>query len=285
MQVPRRHHFIPQMLLRNFIDSEGYLHFCDKNSKERKIVRADTGKAFVKNDFYTLFSETGAKDVSTEKMLADLEGSSATIIKKIMVSVRDGSGITLDDTEQAGLATFFLMQWSRTPETQQAATSDEAGIKMLDEILADARKRFPNQIKKIESLAKPEEKARQLRNIRVNRLKDLSPKAMKIITERGFAVLRIINPQKSFIIGSRPVARIEVDGEKHLSNPKVEMWLPIASDIAIGLGKYEGQIRSYILEENKPIRELNMTIARQSRFLASRSPQLLKSILNASPKT
>ncbi|RVD67160.1 hypothetical protein EN751_38275 [Mesorhizobium sp. M4A.F.Ca.ET.029.04.2.1] len=104
---------------------------------------------------------------------------------------------------------------------------------------------------------------------------------MRVLERRGIAILRIVQPKKSFIVGSRPVVKLTAPNRTDLNDPTVEMWLPIASDVAVGAGQGDGKISLHDTVDERPVRQLNIAIAGQSGTIAAGSAALVKSIANA----
>jgi hypothetical protein len=151
------------------------------------------------------------------------------------------------------------------------------GIYTLDEL----RQAVPHRLDEIEALATPKAKARTLRNVRVQTLGEPSAEVMRVLERRGIAILRIAQPKKSFIIGSRPVVKLTRHDRTDLNDPNVEMWLPIAADVAVGVGQGDGSVSLHHTVDERPVRQLNMAIARQSGAIAAGSAVLVQSIANA----
>jgi hypothetical protein len=195
--------------------------------------------------------------------------------------VRAGGCPQLSEKEKQVWYLFFLIQWRRTPESQRAVATDAEVLAMLDEALAELRIALPERSAEIDALSTPEAKARTVRNVRVSGLQQFSENAMKVLKKRGIAILKIRKPNKSFIVGSRPVVKLTIAGRSDLSDPTVEMWLPIASDIAMGVGRNDGGVSLHYLDHTEPIRQLNTAIASQSAIIAAGSAALVRSLSSA----
>ena len=152
---------------------------------------------------------------------------------------------------------------------------------MVEEIIDELRVAAPHRLAEIQRLATPEAKARTVRNVRVQSLQQFSAKVISVLERRGIAVLRITAPNKTFIIGSRPVVKLTGKGRTDLNDPSVEMWLPLASDIAVGAGRGDGSISLHLAQNGDPVRQLNLAIAKQSTMIAAGSAALVRSIANA----
>ena len=56
MSSPKRHHFVPQMHLRRFVDESGRLYWFSKRFSD-KVVRPSTpAQVFLENDLYNVSS-------------------------------------------------------------------------------------------------------------------------------------------------------------------------------------------------------------------------------------
>ena len=117
--------------------------------------------------------------------------------------------------------------------------------------------------------------------LRVNVLRsEPSPFAKAAMKSRGLGIALITKPQRSFLIGSNPVVRIQSPGHQgDRIYPGGETWLPIASDVAILVKGEAGREYLIDLNEDRHIRRVNEASFRQSTIVASRSRELLASLV------
>lgn len=216
-----------------------------------------------------------------EHALSVLESEAMAVVQSILMPVREGRLPILSSEQMRLWYMFFLTQWRRTPESQRANISDADALQMIESAIDELRQAVPHRLDEIEALATPEAKARTVRNVRVQTIGQTSVEAMAVLERRGIAILRIVQPKKSFIIGSRPVVKLTPPGRTDLNDPAVEMWLPIASDIAVGVGQGEGKVSLHDTVNERPVRQLNRAIASQSGTIAAGSAALVKSIAHA----
>ena len=87
---PKRHHYIPRMLLRNFTNEKGRLYFFDKRFPEKGVLESTPANLFIENHLYTQYDESGGKDVRVEKFLADIERDGSDVVRKIINAARTG---------------------------------------------------------------------------------------------------------------------------------------------------------------------------------------------------
>lgn len=281
MSIPKRHHFVPQMILNEFADQEGWLYWCRHRENPTMVRRARPAELFLQNHLYSTVEASGVKDPSMEKVLSVLEAEAVGVIDAITGPARRGRVPVLSPDQMRVWYLFFLMQWRRTPENQLACTSDEEASQMIDELLDELRVALPDRHSEIASHATPEAKARTIRNVRVQSLLGFTTNVMGVLERRGIAVLRNCQPNKQFIVGSRPVVKLTQPGCTDLNDPKVEMWLPVSADVAVGVGTGDGKISLFQTQDASAVRQLNLSIAKQSSTIAAGSPELVKSIANA----
>ncbi|PTQ58609.1 uncharacterized protein DUF4238 [Sphingomonas aurantiaca] len=280
MSVPKRHHYVPQMILNGFADADGWLYWCNHREKPSTVRRARPAELFLQNHLYSTRAQSGIKDPSMERALSVLENEAVGVIAALTGPARRGQIPVLSQEQMRLWHLFFLMQWRRTPENQRACTSDEEASRMIDELLDELRAALPHRLAEIETYATPEAKARTIRNVRVQSLLGFRANVMGVLERRGIAVLRICQPRKQFIVGSRPVVKLTAPGSTDLNDPRVEMWLPVAADIAVGVGAGDGGITLVHTTDETPVRQLNLSIAKQSGTIAAGSVALVRSISN-----
>jgi hypothetical protein len=280
MTIPKRHHFVPEMILNEFADEQGWLHWCRLSEKPVAVRRARPSELFHKKHLYSTVSESGVKDPQMERQLSFLESEAAAIVTEIITDALSGRAASLSPSQKRVWYLFFIMQWRRNPETQRAVVSDADALQMLDEIIDDARSLLPERREEIEALATSEGKKRIIRNVRVDVLKQLGENVIHVLEARGITILRISKPDKRFIVGSNPIVKFTPNGHTNLNDPIVEMWLPIASDVAAGVGRGNGGVDLLLLDNHAPVRHLNQTIAAQSSIIAGASSRLIESLAN-----
>ncbi|WP_272873181.1 DUF4238 domain-containing protein [Sphingomonas arenae] len=278
MPTSKRHHFVPQMILNGFTDQEGWLHWCRPADRPIVVRPSRPLELFYQKHLYSTVSEQGIKDPAVELELSRFETDAARVVHKIVqAAMREEIPRLSKDDEQVWHA-FLHLQWRRTPEAQMAACSDTELLQMLEETCDEMRQLLPGRAAEVEALSSPEAKARMVRNVRVEALRRVSGAVAGILARRGVSVLLIRKRHKKFIIGSRPVVKITPKGKTDLNDPEVELWMPIASQVAAGAGVGDGGISLWFLDDDRPIRQLNETIAAQSSIIAAASADLVRSV-------
>ncbi|MFL5295273.1 MAG: DUF4238 domain-containing protein, partial [Phenylobacterium sp.] len=228
-----------------------------------------------KRDLYAVKRTEGPADHAMETALSKFEGESDQVMARIVEAARVGTLPRLSAEEEATWLRFLFLQWKRVPDLH-LTTPDEADA-ILDQILAEARERFPNQGGELDRLSQPAERLRTIKNARVDGLRGMSMDVFDALRSRGLGIVRISRPDKRFIVGSRPVVKLTHPGKTDLRHPECELWLPIASDVMVGLGRGHGT-ETLVDCSSASIRHINLAIAQQSTMFASGSAALTESL-------
>ena len=278
MTNPVRHHFVPQMIIRNFTDEHGWLHGWDMKRPARGVFRSRPENVFFENHLYSIYDKAGAMVPTAESDLSRLEGVIGPIIRKIIQAARSHQLPGLSPTERAWWDLFFFVQWKRVPDQQKTSMTDAALLEQFDVICARLLRDHPERRAEIESLASPAKRAQMLKNVRVGTVVDPGRRVPEALASRGLTLLTIPAGHRSFLLGSRPVVKLNIRGAADLTDERSEVWLPIAPDVAVGPGKRDQWEQGFTLEEAKPIRDLNEATWGQSSMVVGRSPDLVRSL-------
>ena len=277
MQEPKRHHYVPQMLSRRFTNQNGKLYCFHKNSRGR-VFEATPKDAFVEKHLYARYDEHGNKDVSAEKELAKLEGQASEVIKKIIEEARLRELPSLTSSEKEIWDRFCYCQFLRTPEGR-------AFIQNHD-FVSEALTNFENEIRPLtdderEKFHDPKEQPTLMSNIWVNVVAGTPREELFEIlrSKQDVGIGIVVNPKKSFIIGSNPIFFVGQTYEHtNHSDPDVGTMFPISHDIIVATGGIHGKAGFVEINEMNGIREINETIFNLSNMAAARSRELMESL-------
>jgi hypothetical protein len=278
MNTPKRHHYVPEFLQRQFVNETGGLWTFDYRNREKGIWCGTGDNLLVEGHLYSYINSDGTKDVSLERWFSELEGISGPIVEKLIGSARKGVLPGLSRTERETWDFFLYQQWRRVPDLFASLLSPEQHQREIEELLDElhAAGRPVTNYERSELLA-PTSLKRMRRNVRVATLKTGSGTVLSTLAARGIAVARISNPRKSFILGSRPVVKLTLPGVTELSDPRVELWLPISYDVMVGLGSIEHQ-EMLVPVNARQVRHQNEALAMQSSQIIGRSRELVQSL-------
>lgn len=284
MSQSKRHHHVPQFLLRNMSDSEK-LYYFSKHHPKNGIKARNPESIFQKRNLYTRIDINGNKDTDVEDVyLSNLDNRASLVIDKILTSVRQGATPNLSKTDRDTWDEFFTTQMQRSLESMVSeknltnlSDTFEETILGLNGFVDDSELGLSFQ-QRLNSVR--ESKDRIIKGSLAKSVKAPLDESMEVLSQRGLS-FGIILGQKSWIIGSSPHVRFSNRGSNSLYDLRTELWLPISHDVVVSPGhtansEDEGVFR--LSDKNHElIRTFNRTIYHQSSQVASHSPALLKS--------
>ena len=278
MSIPKDQHYIPRMLLKRFTDKEGNLYFYDKRHPDKGVRRRAPKNLFYERHLYTQVEEDGTQDASVEtEFLAVLESEASPVIEKIVSAARRGHPPKLSPVEKDIWVKFSYNQFVRVPETRG---------KYREDILQKIRRKIdfigrfrPFTDRELSILDDEETMERLFRNSSIQSVRMASVKVSGVLSEKrvGVAVIRNPKPRRSFVIGSNPVVKMSHPERSHLADPTVELWLPLARDVAVS--PCPGDRDKVVSANDRHIREINKSIFQQSTVIAGCSRELIESVL------
>lgn len=276
----KRNHYNTEALVKEFTDKDEFYLF-DKDKPEKGVAHRNARNVFWQSNIYVAPTADGGRDVSVERdFIKRIEDRALPIFSKIRSAVRNGRHLSLSRAKKSALDEFQILQFKRVPEIWEQVphmVDQERAVELAIERIeaefgplnADDRRELASQRVRREIFLRA----------RVGFITDEMPLSRFAFANRGLYVARVPDCRKAFVIGSCPQARKGGEG-KPLIDPVVEMWLPISHDIAISPGGPIGTIVTRTLSAEQ-VRRLNLQIARQSRMIGGRSPELLQSLTHA----
>ena len=288
---PKRQHYVPRFLLKNFCDSEGCLWVGDR--EEGKIWPGNPDNNFLIKDLYTehIFDpKTGnlsGKSYKHDEAIQKLEGASGTVVKEIIRKVRSKACPELSQKDSDIFKQFMFLMARRTPESQQrliASKSFEDNYYEVAKELAEAQN-YPLPDK--DTLFQDIEVIRLAQKIEHNvdaRFaagddNRLFQEEEKFCRKTGLWIAGIGIPKRSFVIGSHGITIFKMGEEEH-------SCLPISHDIVVLASPYPDEETLVTLgrDEDRLIRKINTATASQSRWVAGCSEQLVRSLMDTVSK-
>lgn len=276
---PKRHHFIPQMILRHFAAEDGQLWFWRRDFQPDNVRKTSTQNLFAENDLYTFVQKDGGKDVALETFFANLEGVGARFINDLAEIVRRGDTPEPDAGAWYFWSHFFYYQLKRAPGAIAAFAEQMNFDHLVAETAAKVRT-IREETGGDADEAGLEEKIRK-NAIVVAQAAGPSPEILAVFETMGLAIYRITDPSKSFIVSDVPgaVARFR-SANGSLSHPT--LFLPLTWDIAVGQ-LAGGRRVEVIAVDREQVRRMNEASAARSLVIAGRSAQLVSSLARMVP--
>jgi len=213
--------------------------------------------------------------------LAKLDGRADQIIEKIVSAARKERRPCLTEAEKKAWDAFFYYQWKRVPDSLEK----NLGVADFKAFIQPLVSEFETRIRPLtpeerESLEDQDVLERMKQNAKVMAVADPGLEVRTVLDQKGLGIALVTNPNKSFVVGSFPIAKLTHPGRSHLADPSVEVWFPIANDVAVTPALSRGVEKLVPIAEDRYIRHINASVFRQSSAIAGRSKELIESLAN-----
>lgn len=277
---PRKSHYIPKFLLKNFTDDKGFL-WC-ANLKTQCIFRTKPRKIFNERDLYISHNISPSISdiqyetdyVTREGQLSKLEGQTAPIVSRIINKARQGQNPKLSNEEHRIFIGFFFSMFRRNFNLIGRMQDDFAETYYQAVMKVSAKTGFPLPTE--DGLYK-NPRIVEIRNLmQQNTLSRFATGDHDILRDEteahvdqaGLYIIHITNAKRSFIIGNRAFSI-----DKH--NKHQPSWLPIADDTAVALSPNFGYEELLLVNHgnhgDQKINAINFCSAAKSDSFACRS--------------
>ena len=287
---PKRHHYIPKMLLNNFLDDKDRIWIYDKNGG--KLYQGTPTNTFVQRNLYrTLNFDHENYSCEAEEELSRIESRAAPVIRRIIKCARNNEHPKLSPEDRDAWKRFALAMARRTPESQERVFSGrnrdtfyEAAKTRADELnydLPDKEILYQDiRILKLKKLVESSINARFAAGAHPYE----QDRTERFCHEAGLCVTVICIPKRSFVIGSHGFAIVR---RNHQNDPAQGSWLPIAHDVAVAPTAFPDEEFLFQLDHDSDriIRRINRAAVAQSRIIAGRSKALICSLMQGQQET
>ena len=278
MSSPKRHHYIPRMLLKRFSNQRGFFYVYDKRHPDKGVHRRKLGNLFVERHLYTQVDANGAKDVSVEtEFLAPLEGEASRLFDRLVSAARQGDLPCLTPVEKHICIEFFYCQHMRVPE--RGGRPKEVAYQRAKGKIEFMRQFRSSTVGEMSTAYEDETIRRIWRNARSEVLRIENPVVKEVLSKKqiGVAVIRKPKPSRGFVIGSNPVLKLAHPEIAHMDGPAVDFWLPLARDVAVSF--CSGESDQIVALRDRHIESLNRNALDQSAVIAGCSRELIETLV------
>lgn len=246
MSRTKQPHFVPRLILRNFTDSEGFLHCFDKRTN--RFYKSAPGNAF---------RQSGLYPQQVEVELGLVEAPFDPIVKRVICHAARNAWRRMSQNETSALRSFLMMQLRRTPD------------------FLDLYKQMITQ--QIGRPLTPDEERAVERAWVASHSMELNEEVESAFGSKGVGAARVRNPQKALVIGSHPVA-VSCPNGIPITHPEAAFHMAISPEISLGL--YGGEADKVTLRflNDELVDRQNLDVLQRSRVIASHSPDLTESV-------
>lgn len=267
MSEPKRHHYIPKLILRKFSEN-GKILCIDRSSGKYFFNNPDD--QFFEQHLYSIETEQN-RDASFEKKLSNFESLVGLIIRNLEIRNFNGD---LDEKNICLLKIFISLQIRRNPHWSRPF-GGVVDKRLVEDVLKEYESIFGKSVEGgvREKFLSDNEINRLRKNAITKAIFELSDDASKIIMNKSL-IFGFASREYQFIVGDWPYVSFNIDGIGHKTN---ETWISISPNLILGLC-YGNNSFSKIYLTRDQTRKYNMELFSKSRIVCSRNRTLLESL-------
>jgi hypothetical protein len=300
--VPHNHHFVPQFLLRNFLENgKVWVYDLDAKTIEAKSTGGKKGGAGSIKDLYAWELKDGSTDYhSIEEFFSrGFENRGAISIRKLLQRE------FLSSDEALNFFSFVAAQYCRTPAifgqiTDSMAPTFQEMCERMAKYEPDFRARItrrfsetgstPEEIERLLSaMGNGEMRVAPTRQLVMQQAFTMIENLAEELAKMKWCFLEVPAGDQDLIIGDHPVTLYDTgsDGESHplgFRNPNIEIMLPLSKRMA-ACGRWAGPVSYGELERGSVVAANLRTLwfAQLYVYASCRSDSLLAEALRERP--
>ena len=273
-----RNHYIPQFIIRQFADSEGFVYVYGTEAKE--IRRLKPKDVFVVNNLY---------DDDVEHLLARVESRISRTLKSVLGSCRSGTKPNIPEAEILDCCRYVAMlQLGRTRFAKDigvealgrghtdAELEDklvEAGFRVED--LGRAKRVQVEELAKLEGRGKTSGAYRQFMLKLIGNPAEVYPDVARAVVAKGVV---LASSESAFVLGDRGAVST-ARAERPLDHPRSEVYFPVSRDIALSIHGPKDRF-SFLKIGRDATRTANLSTMAHNEWIVSHAVRLLRSLAN-----
>ena len=260
-KAARRHHFIPQFVLRSFTDDGDHLWFTWSDGRWGEPRRTGVKNIFLERDLYTTTERNGSTSDENEKALARKESHWSRAIESIWNHLDNGESEMIQEADTKLAVEYYLYAGFRSPERVNAVMRDaehspkDVILRMNPGTKLDEEE-FPVLEKNIKAI------------LGSGQADSVKEQIEELICTRGLGLYHLDSDNERFILGSCGIATPESD----------RFFVPVHPRLALFCTDYADGIT--ILQENgdELVQKINNSLWTNSKQVAADSKELLEAV-------
>lgn len=279
MPKSKRHHFIPQTILKEFCVSGRSTFYVSKNADSRVPQKRNIVTIFCRRHYNSFLEMNGEKNDVVEKFFAyRLDNYVPEWSAVFKSAIKDGKLEFANQASRFLFIQFFFNHIKRGPDfiepIVQKASADIFHPNLESELNAEGF-----ELTEVDKLLLEDEDFREtvISNSRVHNFSRQSEGILDRLASMGIYVATPMRSTKEFIVASQPVVRFEDYPFQQLGEPGVELWTTFSPRIAVGFAA-PGAGSNCLQFDDTLVRKLNHQLTKQSTAIAARSERLLNSL-------
>ena len=284
---PKRQHYLPRFLIKNFLTQDGRIWVGDR--EEGSVFCTGPDRVFVDSEQYTAYGfgpDAEEKDYDYEEAISRLESEAAPVVAEIVDRARSRRPPRLSARQVCTFQRFVFLQSRRTGESRQRVSSQRDPDEILSEVAASVLARggydAPPQHMLLGDPSMRQFAKRIAHNVDARFAAGDDPglveEEARFCRETGLLVVAIEEQCGSFILGSHGLTIHETNvGGRCLRSS----LLPVAHDVIVRVTPVAGQLALLCLDEASDplITEINRSSASRSRWIAGKSERLIRALV------
>jgi Protein of unknown function (DUF4238) len=281
-QRSKNHHFVPKVLQQRFAAEKNRIWYSTRGAdgefdppESRNIE-----KTFRIRNYYTVLNDDEKSDIIEREFYGRIDNYLGKVLPDVLSAFERGEKPKFIGEPLDTIRRIVFEMAKRTPEFTKQIDEVSIGTEIVETAL-DALPADSKSIERSKLLADLEDSIRLRdygRDVRVRATITTSKKIEQALGE--FSVRwSVSDTHHSFILSSLMAYRIGNGASNGLSNPKMELWMPIAPKIALVLLRdKENQIPLTLPDSSAHIRQVNEFAMKNSKQIASHSRKLIESL-------
>lgn len=263
--APHRHHYVPQMVQRNFANEAGGLFFWRRGLPVGQVRVSKPSNLFVEDHLYTLVDENGERDHSIEYWFARFESLVAPFIQEFLTIIRDGMTPVMNRTHLDLWHTYVYHAQKRTVAWHQRFLTPKDLLAVIK--VTASEQQWRERIQRWEK--DPKNSLREMNNARIaSQVTPMPDEMLEEFRSLGFSIY-VAPPKTSFILGDDMSGDAMISSPGGLERPRKIQFMPIAHDVAVGYCNAPGVHLERLTAMD--VRRMNEAMAKQSYLIAGRS--------------
>ena len=284
----RHHHIVPKALQKSFCFEGKTLWYCERGAdgKFSKPAVRNIGSAFVIFDYNTVLVGGKPSDIVESQFYGKIDNYLGQLLPSLVAGFKERRVPTFSGKSLTSLQRVIFEMVKRTPDFTKKNDDIKTGREIVEAELSaldEGDHREGDRVRVVADLNN-DVVLRQLgRHARVSATISQMPLVNDALKE--FSVRwATIEGKESFILSSLMAYRIGNGGNNGLSNPDMEIWMPISPKVSLVLVRDPlNKIPLRVPEVRDHVRAVNEFAVANSNFIASHSDTLLKSLISRSP--
>ncbi|MFK0332714.1 DUF4238 domain-containing protein [Rhizobium sp. NPDC090275] len=270
--APHRHHYVPQMVQRNFASEIGGLHFWRRGMDIGDVRITKPSNLFVEDHLYTIVDKMGSRDHSIEHWFGRLETLAAPFIQQFLDIVRHGMTPIMNRTHWDLWHIYIYHAQKRTVAWHERFLKPDDFLAVLKATASEQQ--WLQHIRAWEE--DREDTLREMKNARIASQADPMPPVMLEEFRSLGLVIYVAPPRTSFILGDDMSGDALVSSRDGTPGPRRVQFMPIAPDVAVGYCDTRGVHTDHLTAAD--VRRMNEAMAKQSYLIAGRSRAQIASL-------